>query len=231
MTARAGDERTVIVSVVPRSAVNHKLPLLTSDHDPTCLIANLNTLVFDYCARQKLGGTDLTYFYVKQFPILPPDAYTTADLRFIVPRVAELVGTAWDIQPFLDDVWSRADPTLQKVILDQWEANRLETGGHAATPPDWYVERKGLWPRPPFKWKASRRAALRAELDAYYARLYELNLEDLQFILDPQAALGADYPSETFRVLKEKEVTKFGEYQTQRLVLEAWSRLQRGELL
>jgi len=36
--------------------------------------------------------------------------------------------------------------------------------------------------------------------------------------------MGEDYPSETFRVLKENEVRQFGEYRTQRLVLEAWDR-------
>ncbi len=30
---------------------------------------------------------------------------------------------------------------------------------------------------------------------------------------------------ETFRVLKDKEQAKFGEYRTRRLVLEAWDRL------
>jgi len=34
--------------------------------------------------------------------------------------------------------------------------------------------------------------------------------------------MGSDYPSETFRVLKEKELAEYGEYRTQRLVLEAW---------
>ena len=37
---------------------------------------------------------------------------------------------------------------------------------------------------------------------------------------------GADYPSETFRVLKEKEIRQHGEYRTQRLVLAAWDRLE-----
>jgi hypothetical protein len=32
----------------------------------------------------------------------------------------------------------------------------------------------------------------------------------------------ADFPGETFRVLKEKEEKKFGEYRTRRLVLKAW---------
>jgi hypothetical protein len=36
---------------------------------------------------------------------------------------------------------------------------------------------------------------------------------------------GPDFPGKTFRVLKEKEQAKFGEYRTRRLVLEAWDRL------
>ena len=32
-------------------------------------------------------------------------------------------------------------------------------------------------------------------------------------------------PSETFRVLKEKEIRQYGEYRTARLVLAAWDRL------
>ena len=37
---------------------------------------------------------------------------------------------------------------------------------------------------------------------------------------------GPDYPSETFRVLKEKEIRKYGEYRTRRLVLDAWDRME-----
>jgi hypothetical protein len=33
---------------------------------------------------------------------------------------------------------------------------------------------------------------------------------------------GADYPSETFRVLKANEIALFGEYRTARLVLAAY---------
>ena len=32
----------------------------------------------------------------------------------------------------------------------------------------------------------------------------------------------AVFTGETFRVLKEKEIRKYGEYRTKRLVLEAW---------
>ena len=63
---------------------------------------------------------------------------------------------------------------------------------------------------PPFPFAPERRAQLRAELDAYYARLYGLTRDELRYILDPADVMGADYPSETFRVLKDKERKEFG---------------------
>jgi hypothetical protein len=51
----------------------------------------------------------------------------------------------------------------------------------------------------PFQWDEDRRALLRAELDAWYARAYGLTRDELRYILDPADARGADYPSETFR--------------------------------
>jgi hypothetical protein len=38
----------------------------------------------------------------------------------------------------------------------------------------------------PFRWDEVRRAQLRAELDAYYARLYGLTRDELRYILDPR---------------------------------------------
>jgi hypothetical protein len=78
---------------------------------------------------------------------------------------------------------------------------------------------------PPFRFDPERRALLRAELDAFYAHLYGLSRDELRYILDPADVMGPDYPSETFRVLKNNEFRQFGEYRTQRLVLEAWDRL------
>lgn len=96
---RATDERTVIATVVPRVGVGHTLPLMFSPHTPRLvagLLGNLDALVLDFVARVKVGGTHLTYGYLKQFPVLPPDRYTDADLDFIVPCVLELTYTAHD---------------------------------------------------------------------------------------------------------------------------------------
>ena len=82
----------------------------------------------------------------------------------------------------------------------------------------------------PFTFDPDSRAILRSELDAYYAKLYGLTRDELRYILDPADVMGADYPSETFAVLKRSEIKEFGEYRTQRLVLEAWDKLESGQL-
>lgn len=82
---------------------------------------------------------------------------------------------------------------------------------------------------PPFEFDESKRAQLQAELDAYFANLYGLSKDELRFILNPEE-VKPGYPSETFSVLKRSEERRFGEYRTQRLVLEAWDKLERGEL-
>jgi len=79
---------------------------------------------------------------------------------------------------------------------------------------------------PPFIWQDDRRSVIRADLDAFYARAYGLTRDELRFILDPADVKGPDYPSETFRVLKERESRQYGEYRTARLLLAAWDRME-----
>ncbi len=201
----AAAERTVIATVVPRAAVGHTMPLFFT-HQPVhlaaALLGNWCSLTLDYLARQKVGGTHLTYGYLKQLPVLPPDRYAVADLGYIVPRVLELTHTAHDMQAWADDVLASFPNADQRP------------GDVRGTP------------LPPFPWNSERRAQLRAELDAYYAYLYGLTRDELCYVLDPADVMGEDYPSETFRVLKKNELNEFGEYRTRRLVLEAWDRLE-----
>jgi len=83
----------------------------------------------------------------------------------------------------------------------------------------------------PFHWGEVRHAQIRAELDAYYVRLYGLTREELcytPFGFDPKEVHGEDFLGETFRVLKEKEIRLYGEYRTRRLILEAWDGQGQG---
>jgi len=234
----ATNERTAVFALIPPTAAGHTMPLMFASAGyvrESFLAAYLSSCLFDYVVRQKVAGTHLTYNYLKQLPILPPDAYGTKDRLFIVPRVMELVYTAWDIKPFADGVWREADEELRSAIKQQWEKNAEVTGGHKWEPPSWLDEMvypeivmdkdRGI-PFPPFKWDGERRAKIRAELDAYFGLLYGLTEEELRYILDPQDVMGEDWCGETFRVLKEKEVRVYGTYRTRDLVLSAWRKLK-----
>lgn len=176
-------------------AVGHTAPQIFSGQNPrliAALLANLNCLVLDFVARQKIGGLHLTYTYLRQLPLLAPHRYSNLDQAFIARRVLELTYTAHDLSPWARDLGYEGQP---------------------------------------FVFEATRRALLRAELDAYYARLYGLTREELQYILDPKAVMGTSYPSETFRVLKEREKKELGRFRTAEWVLDAWDRLEAGTLI
>lgn len=215
------NERTIISHILPLSGVSNKFPILYINDQLSLLkcafVANFTSMVFDYLSRQKIGGTTLNFFLFKQLAVLAPETYQTQDLNFIVPRVLELSYTATDLRPFFEEIWLEADDELRARITEQWEANGIATGRTEA-----FVEEDTA----PFIWHEERRAQLRAELDAYYARLYGLTEQELRYVLDPQSVMGEDFPGETFRVLKDKDVRRYGEYRTQRLILEAWERLE-----
>ena len=75
----------------------------------------------------------------------------------------------------------------------------------------------------PFPWDHSRRHRLQSELDAIFAHMYRLDRTEVEWILD------APDPSSSFPSLKQHEMREFGEYRTQRYVLEAFDQLTKGE--
>ncbi|MCI0393161.1 MAG: hypothetical protein MOB07_30895, partial [Acidobacteria bacterium] len=118
---RNTDERTVITSVLPRAGVGHTSPLMFTREKAslvTCLESNLTSFVFDYCARQKIGGTHLTYGFLNQLPILPPSAYaqpcrwSNPELlcEWLAPRVLELTYTSNDLRGFAEDCGYAGEP-------------------------------------------------------------------------------------------------------------------------
>ena len=188
---RATDERTLIGSAFPFSAAGHSLliiePPISNRKLIAALTANLASMVLDFVARQKIGGANLSFFMIKQLPVLPPNSYSEQTVDFIANRVLELVYTSHEMAPFARDL------------------------GHQG---------------PPFPWNPDRRHQLRCELDACYAHLYELTRDELRYILDPADVMGPDYPSVTFPSLKRTEFDEFGEYRTQRRVLESFDALE-----
>jgi hypothetical protein len=128
-------ERTMIAAIVPATACGHKLPLIHSSSDLShCLLAVLNSFCLDYIARQKVGGTSMTFFLVKQLAVPPPSSFSTAVAwstsetgdSWFAPRILELTYTAWDLEGFGREVgylgppfrWDLERRELLRVELD-----------------------------------------------------------------------------------------------------------------
>ena len=132
-TTRATDERTLIASIIPAVGSGDKFLLMFPGAGPelcAALLASMNSLVCDFVARQKIGGTSFKLYLIKQIPILPPSSYMPPDLAFIVPRVLELTYTSHSMAPFARDlgyqgqpfVWNENRRSHLRAELDAWYA-------------------------------------------------------------------------------------------------------------
>jgi hypothetical protein len=150
--------RTMIATMIPRVGAGHTLPVIfpepvASDEtkkqssyadDAVSLVANMNCIILDYLARQKVHNNHLAWYLVEQLPFLDNAAY---DRRFgkktarAIARehVLALTYTAHDMAPFAVDM------------------------GH--------VDKTGS-ALPPFPWNEEDRAHARAKLDALFFHLY-----------------------------------------------------------
>ncbi|QZL08370.1 N-6 DNA methylase (plasmid) [Streptomyces sp. BHT-5-2] len=70
----------------------------------------------------------------------------------------------------------------------------------------------------PFRWNESRRAIIRAELDALFFHLYGINRDDVSYILD------------TFPIVKRKDEAAHGTYRTKDLILAEYDRMAAAGL-
>ncbi|MFC8825711.1 Eco57I restriction-modification methylase domain-containing protein [Streptomyces sp. NPDC057137] len=131
---RASDERTVIASVLPRTAIGHKLPLMFPAFTPDLLLANLSSRVLDFAAKQKYAGASLAYFTFEQLPVLSPETYAKPVIwlgnaspeLWIRSRVLELTYTSYEMALWaehLNDegapfIWDEERRFLMRAELD-----------------------------------------------------------------------------------------------------------------
>lgn len=132
--ANPNNERTFIATVCPFLPLGNTLPFFLFEDETiavqasTGLYANLNMFIFDYVSRLKISSRHFNFFIVKQLPVIPPHTYTPDLLDFIVPRVLELSYTAWDLQPFAQDVGYSGAPFIwdeQRRFLMRCELDAL----------------------------------------------------------------------------------------------------------
>ncbi|SEP88097.1 Methyltransferase domain-containing protein [Mycobacterium sp. 88mf] len=127
---KANQLRTFIPSVFPASAVGDKFLLAfpTQEREATHLHALWSTYVFDYIARQKMSGTSLKYFIVKQ-------------LACPVPVIFEH-RTPWSVSQHLS-TWTR-DHVLELSYTSQRLRPYAAALGDSGPPFHWHPERRSL---------------------------------------------------------------------------------------
>jgi len=121
------NQRTMIAAAIPWTAVTNHLPLMLTEVDTRrslCLLGNLNSVVFDYAARQKIGGITLNFFIVEQLAAFGPDFYEqrcpwekkgTLE-KWISERVLKLTCVSEDMKPL-------AEAAKFKPLVYKWDAN------------------------------------------------------------------------------------------------------------
>src|SRR5579885_3334464 len=104
--------RTSVFSLVPITAISFTLLIIifqaNQEDKMMYFYACASSFIFDYVARQKLGGTHMTIYILKQLPVLPPATYAAHCPwdrartlgEWIAPRALELTYTAWDLEAF-----------------------------------------------------------------------------------------------------------------------------------
>ena len=84
----------------------------------TLALATASSLPFDYVVRQKVGGTNMSTYFVKQFPVIPFDQIPV-DLQWeITRRVAELTYFNHDLDGWAQELFDELTDE-QKLELPQ----------------------------------------------------------------------------------------------------------------
>jgi hypothetical protein len=198
------NQRTVIAAALQTAAVGHKLPLLLSpaaSSQLACFAAAMTSWILDYTARQKLSGTSLTYFYLKQMP-LPAPTFYSADTpwqpestvaEWLLPRVLELTYTSWDLEPFAKDCGYTGPP----FVWDEDRRFQLRAELDAAF--------FHLYLGNPDEWNRTASDALKSHL--------------------PTPRDAVSHILETFPIVKKKDLESFGTFRTKDTILSIYDDL------
>jgi hypothetical protein len=200
----ATNERTVLATIIPRVAAGHKFLLMLPTGDlrrPLLLGAMMNSFVYDYVCRQKLGGVSLTYFVLEQLPMLPLEHFTRpapwaacdTTWAWISCRLLELVYTAWDLRTFARDFGYdgppfRWDPERRFLLRAELDASCFHLYGVRRDDAEYILDTFPIVCRKDeAKWGEYRTKRVILEIYDAMTRAIETG-ESYQAVLDPPPA-------------------------------------------
>jgi hypothetical protein len=124
--------RTLTASLLPTVAAGHSVFLVNpgDEVDMCLLLAQMNSFALDFVVRQKLSGLNVSFYYVQQFPFLPPSVFESVAPwapnqnldEWVVGRVLSLTLTAVDMQPLAETLDGEVQPwdsrTRQRIAAE-----------------------------------------------------------------------------------------------------------------
>jgi hypothetical protein len=209
--ARASDERTSIFAIAPFAGVSNscytfRLP----EHSPqeiSSFVANLNTYVFDWLARQKVGGANFSVFIIRQLPVVLLARYGTCfitggdTVSYIACRVLELSYTAADVEAYARDLC------------------------HSGPPFAWSEDRR-------FQIRCELDAAYfhlylgsKSEWGSSTGKDNREGVNDTLLEMFPTPRDAVSYIMDTFPIVRRKDEAKYGDYRTKQVILEIYDQM------
>jgi len=194
--------RSVIPSVLPICGVADGIGLIFTDHHLSmCLVALFSSTIFDYIARQKIGGTHLDQYHVEQLSVIPPKQFedtnyhdiTVKKYDWINKRIAELVFVSDELDVFIDEIKYDGTPFIwddARRFMIRCELDAAFFHLYLGDENEW--QKKG-------------------------------SPELLRHFLSPRDALV--YIMETFPIVKRKDEQTHGHYRTKDTILEIYDEM------
>jgi hypothetical protein len=209
VTNLISNARTTMATIVPPRAFGNSAALIYIDNDMAALhalflVALMNSVPFDFAARQKLFGAHLNKYILWQLPAPPPLGFFDATGcltklgSFIYPRSLELCYTTDSLTAFAIQSGCALPPFRwdeDRRFLLRCELDAVFF--HLYLP----AEANGDW-QPAENEKVEDRVRLKASFPT------------------PRDAVA--YIMGTFPIVKRKDEEKWGEYRTKRVILEMY---------
>lgn len=180
------NERTMIASILPFSGVAHSLNVVYPKEDYAKSIVQL------------LGNFNS---YACDYLVRQKIGGVNLSL-FLVEQLPIIKPSTFD----------QVCPWLQTGSIYNWIVMRILELVYTSWDMKTFVEELGHQGAP-FIWDEKRRFLLRCELDAAFFHLYEIESEDVDYIMD------------TFPIVKRKDEDKYGKYRTKRVILEIYDEM------
>jgi hypothetical protein len=117
------NERTLIAFPFPRGGLGDSGIVFSVESEENILLvyALLNSIVLDFVVRQKVGGTNLNIFYIKQFPIIPFGRIREAGSTYLKERVTRLISTSTNMTKAIGSmtqIWDGDERAVFRAEID-----------------------------------------------------------------------------------------------------------------